>query len=465
MRSRWVLWAAVSSLPQAKRISNDDQLRLGREHAARHGGQIVSELVVPGESRSIILLEDAARRIDAYAQLREMIDGRAFDVLAYLDRSRLGRKASLSMAVVELCHEADILPYEIDNPPATLDIPRDYDGDLLGAIKSVGAQQEIRKLVARRASGMLGRAKRGLNPVNLPFGYVVTWRVENAQRVPEYAIDEPAAEVVRRIFAAYLAGRGRHTIAAELTAIGAPHPSGGDAWTHHSVANTIRRVWRYAGFVEVNAYYKSKSTYFRGPGAWPALIDEATANAVVAERQARNVNRHIPDTPYTLTGLCYCGACGRSLSVHKTTNSVGSTYYYMRCQHHTPQVRIPVPLVIDMLRTLIDDLRTRGIDAYLDAADTDATDMDAQRKAQHVTLADVARRKARADTAYVDGNLDADEYTAQVRRLRNAEAEANAELTRLDDMAATAAQRGTRRDRLEQFVNDGLAMLDRKSVV
>ena len=75
---------------------------------------------MPGESRNIVLFEDACRRIDAYARLRKLIETRAFDVLIYLDRSRLGRKASLSMAVVELCHEAGIVTYETENPPASL---------------------------------------------------------------------------------------------------------------------------------------------------------------------------------------------------------------------------------------------------------------------------------------------------------------------------------------------------------
>ncbi len=71
---------------------------------AKHGGQVVEELVVPGESRSIILLEEVCRRIPAYARLVQLIEARSFDVLVYLDRSRLGRKASLSMAIVELYH-------------------------------------------------------------------------------------------------------------------------------------------------------------------------------------------------------------------------------------------------------------------------------------------------------------------------------------------------------------------------
>lgn len=41
---RFVLWAAVSSQPQVEKISLDDQITQGRQHAERHGGQIVAEL-------------------------------------------------------------------------------------------------------------------------------------------------------------------------------------------------------------------------------------------------------------------------------------------------------------------------------------------------------------------------------------------------------------------------------------
>lgn len=162
---RFVSWAAVSSLPQAQKISLQDQLATNRQHIALHEGTVVAELVVPGESRNIVLFEDAARRMEAYAQLKTLIDQRAFDVLVYLDRSRLGRKASLSMAVVELCHEAGIATYETENPPSSLDVDDSHDDMLLGAIKSVGAQREIAKLKQRHRTGMIGRVQDGKFPI------------------------------------------------------------------------------------------------------------------------------------------------------------------------------------------------------------------------------------------------------------------------------------------------------------
>lgn len=73
---------------------------------------------------------------------------------------------------------------------------------------------------------------------------------------------------------------------------------------------------------------------------------------------------------------------------------------------------------------------------------------------------EVAVAKRRADTAYVDGNLDPDDYGAQVRRLRSQQATAEAEITRLEQLAADLAQRATRRKRVEEFAADGLARLD-----
>lgn len=65
-----------------------------------------------------------------------------------------------------------------------------------------------------------------------------------------------------------------------------------------------------------------------------------------------------------------------------------------------------------------------------------------------------------ADTAYVDGHLDPADYTAQVRRLRARQAQIDAEIERLETLAAVEAQRGSRRLRVADLVADGVAMLD-----
>src|SRR5690606_34972617 len=107
-------WAAVSSLPQAQKISLDDQLAVNRQHIEKHDGILIAELVVPGESRDIVLFEEAAAKMDAYAQLKALLDAKAFDVLICLNRSRLGRTLALAETVAELCRRAGVFVYETE---------------------------------------------------------------------------------------------------------------------------------------------------------------------------------------------------------------------------------------------------------------------------------------------------------------------------------------------------------------
>lgn len=456
---RWVSWAAVSSLPQAKKISIDDQLQINREHCARHGGQLVAELVVPGESRSIVLFEDAARRIDAYARLKDLIDQRAFDVLVYLDPSRLGRIDALVMSVRALCRQAGILPYETDNPPASLAPNSSYDDDLVSAIKAVGAEREVRKMTARHASGMLGRAKSGDHPGRPPWGYVVRYQQDGAQVRQVYEVDEPAAAIVRRLFALYLAGRGADAIAQQFAVEALPTPTDATAWTRNVVRGILRRAYRYAGYVELNVVSPRNRPYYRGRGNWQAIIDEATLTRVLTERKAREGNRKLADARHALTGLCYCGTCGGVMAIHRLTNH-GRQYDYVRCERHKPSLYVRSDYIMDALRQLLVSLPGADLDALLDSGQDHDQSIDAQLRVQALALAQLTHAKTRADTGYVDGNLDAADYTAQVRRLRVRQAQIDAEIERLETLAALEAQRGSRRLRVADLVTDGVAMLD-----
>ena len=457
---RWVSWAAVSSLPQAKKISIDDQLQINREHCARHGGQLVAELVVPGESRSIVLFEDAARRIDAYARFKELIDQRAFDVLVYLDASRLGRIGALVMAVRALCQQAGVILYETDNPPATLSAGSSYDDDLVSAIKAVGAEREVRKTTARHASGMLGRAKAGDHPSRPPWGYVVHYQPDGAKLKQTYVIDESAAATVRRVFALYLSGRGSEAIALQFAAEGLPTATGGP-WTRNGVRSILRRAWRYAGYVELNVLSRAraKRPYYRGRGNWPAIIDESTLQRFLTERQVRKDNRKVADARHILTGLCVCGTCGHGMIIHRLTNQ-GRQYDYIRCGQHKPALYVRSDVIIAALRALLTSLPGMDLDHMLTTDAGNGAVIAAQLQAQAKAMAQLAKAKNRADTAYVDGNLDPADYTAQVHRLRAQQAQIEAESERLEAQVVSAAQRDSRRLRVADLAAAGIVRLD-----
>lgn len=457
MQTRWVSWAAVSSLPQAKKVSNEDQLATNRTHVERHGGTLIAELVVPGESRSIILFEDAARKIDAYAQLKRLIDAKAFDVLVYLDRSRLGRKASLSMAIVELCHDAGIITYETDNPPASLSTHTTHDDALIGAIKSVGAQQEIDKLKRRHEMGMIGRIRAGQFPNRPPFGYSSRYDVDGSRHV---LIDDESAETVRRIFSLYLDGNGTPAIVELLNAEGRRSATG-KPWGITSINRVLDNVWVYSGSVQVNL--RSNREYVRTSGRHPAIISADVAEMVTQERAARVLNRRMPNTKYLLSGVVICAECGQTMHcVRKTTEYKGKLYEHLglRCPRHERERHCTYRHAMTQLRAAIAALNELGIDDLIDA-DAGLADMllgqIAEQEAQTERLQAALQR---ADDAFVSGIMDAERYSRQIDRLNASIAACGAEIERLRTRYDDEADADKRTARIQDVAAHGLAMLD-----
>lgn len=446
MAIRAALWAAVSSKPQAEKVSNEEQLRMGHSHADRLGATVAAELVVPGESRNIVLFEDAARRIPAYAELKRLIDTAAIDVLIYLDRSRLGRQASLSLAVVALCTQAGIATYDMESPPATLKAGGSTDELLMGAIKSMNAQTEIDKLKFRHRMGMIGRVRKGLPANNLAYGYAFAYR-QNGDKLEKYVIvNEMQAAVVRRIMTLYLEGQGGGSIADALNAddIAAP---GSDAWNRHTVSNILANAHWYAGQTMINRHSRTGRPVVSAPGQWPALIDAATYEQIQHERDIRNHNRRVADTPYILSGVCLCMVCGATMAV---TAAPRYGYAYIACRYRHGYVAVRDDVVLAAIRAELATLQSVDIDAMLDTGESDSTAHIAARIAGQKTIIDKAQASMRrVDDAYADGTMDGERYRSQVERIKGQILQAAAEIEHLQSLAAAEAEAGTRRQRLE----------------
>jgi len=330
------IWAAVSSQKQATddKISIPDQLRMGHEHAQRHTLQVIAELIVPGKSRNIVLFEDACRKIEAYAELHKLIQDKAIDVFIYLNRSRLGRKASLSMAVVELCREAGIICYELESPPATLESFDSHDEMIVGAIKSVGAQREIITLQHRHKIGMAERIKRGHFPAGIPWGWLGKWAegIDGKKVLQAIELDPVASGHIRTILLDWYLKQGmtQKAVSQRINSMGIKTPTGGDFWEQASIARMLELIWRYAGYSEMNRKSSSRE-YVRAKGNWPAIITEQEAEMLLAEVARR------ADAPRTVShvklfsGVVICARCNHVMSV-QTDIGYGSA---LRCENVT----------------------------------------------------------------------------------------------------------------------------------
>lgn len=461
---RFAKWIAVSSAQQATddKISPAEQSRLCDEHIARWGGECVAVMNV-AESRSIVLLSDAAAKIPAYAQLLDVIKRRACDVLICYDLSRLGRKTSLILSITELCDEYGILVYEVENPPASLDDPYSYSDRIVHAVQASGYQHEIDKLKERLAYGRAGRVKAGNMPSGRPpYGYTARASIKGTATVRTVHVNPEQAAVVRRIIASYLDGAGLGTIANELNGGGIP-ASGGGVWTHTKVGQLLARIWRYAGYSEITVKTKRGKDYVKSPGKWEPIVSEDVARAVIAERAARYSNRRIANARGRLTGVVWCKRCRHSMSqalaaVEKSGRQRWERFY---CAYHLGHRHaVATAAVMDALRLALDAL----VSADLSTLDTGDNSAMLAALAEDIAghEANIRRHRAnvtRAQTFAVEGLLSADDLRAQLERLNAAIDAERAEIAKLQEQQQAQAAQGTRLERLEEIRARGYEML------
>jgi len=209
---RVAIWCAVSSQPQADRVSLSEQERQGREFAQAIGGEVV---------------------MPAYRELRQGVEAGAFDVLWTVDVDRLGRDPALSQQVISLVEKYDAEVY-LASAPHTLGT-KTVAHRYITAIQGVRASEEQAERVRRQDMGMRGRVRRGLISGIPPLGYDPI-RNPTTGRVTGYTLNDQA-EVVRAITALFLAGHSYAEISRRLNA-GPYRPPRARRWGPTSIPRT-----------------------------------------------------------------------------------------------------------------------------------------------------------------------------------------------------------------------------------
>lgn len=167
----------------------------------------------------------------------------------------------------------------------------------------------------------------------VPYGYV-----KNPDNKDEWLIDEPAAEIVRKIFALTLAGRGIMQIARQLEdekvliptayhiskgrAVKKQVPANPYAWQDSTVGHIISNM-QYTGctvnFMSTTISYKVHKTVYKPQEEWqiipdtqPAIIDRDTWLRVQELREHR-IRPTATGRTSLFSGLVYCADCGSKL--------------------------------------------------------------------------------------------------------------------------------------------------------
>ena len=339
------------------------------------------------------------------------------------------------------------------------------------------AQSESENISANVIWGKNQSAKEG----KVPFQYkrFLGYR-RGTDGKPE--IDPEQAEVVKRIYASFLAGDSMTTIANSLTADGIPTPTGSGRWVPGTIQSIISNE-KYAGNAVLNKTYvvdclskkvkrndgKARPMYFV-ENNHPAIIDSATFGRAQEELARRTGKRKVKQkgtkteqgrysSKYALTELLVCGECGTPYR-RCTWTIKGEKKPVWRCInrldfgkkycHHSPTMEESVlqeAIMTAILRTAKQSADVLGtlklhIGMGLEASDTEDNSLDIQ-----VRIAEIdAEFKAMLQAIATDTVEDFDEQRAtelmaekskleqQLTRYGNAQQEKENAKSRLDEI-------------------------------
>jgi site-specific DNA recombinase len=445
---RLAFWGRVSTEDnQDPESSRAWQLTRARTLIEPHGGQIVTEFFDVDKSRSI----PPQRRPEAVRLLTALADpGRGFDAVVVGEPQRAFYGNQFGNTFPLFAHYG--VPLWVPEVGGPID-PDNEAHDLImnvfgGVSKGERNRIKIRVRAAMAAQAQLEGRFLGGRP---PYGYRLAdagphpnpAKAADGKRLHRLAIDESAAEVVRRIFRDFVAGRGIFAIAELLTAGDIPSPSAHDpdrnphrcglAWSKSAVRAILlnprytgRQVWNRQRKDEVLidvadvALGHTTKQRWNDPDQWiysdqpvhPPIISDGTfaqAQAMLAAKNDRQVVKRPRSSPrpYILRGLLHCGICDRRMQ--GTWNNSRTYYRCMFPAQYALASRIDhprtvylreaevVPELDDWLATTLDPAHLHdALDDLADAARLDQPSPEAAALREEISSYDLRIAQYRA---------------------------------------------------------------------
>ena len=265
--------------------------------------------------------------------------------------SRLSRANSDWYHLMERCAVFHTLLADVDG----IYDPTVYNDRLLLGLKGTMSEAELHLLTQRLYHGRLNKARRGEQFTSAPFGYV---RSPTGNRI-ELDPDEQVQHVVRLIFDKFdeLGSIGavlRYLVRRDIK-LGIRLPSGPDRdqlqW-RPVVRPTLNKILRHPYYAGCYAFgFTRRDPRRMKPGRpgtgtvqvqrlkWEVMIRDAVPAYITWDRYLTNqerlaANRCLPTTPGAprggpslLSGVVYCGRCGRRMRV--AYHAQGTPVYYI----------------------------------------------------------------------------------------------------------------------------------------
>ncbi len=266
-----------------------------------------------------------------YMRMRKMLVNHEYDILIVKDLSRFSRRTGKGLAEFEELSEHDVRIIAIGDG---VDYYQDHIDDwmkikLYFFVNEMPVTDTSRKVLDVIAS----RQSKGEWICSVPFGYVIT----NSKKML-FEVDEPSAEVVRKIFELYIDGWGYKRIANHLTDEHIPTPrmrekarkeaQGDDykgkvkeAWSVVTISEILCNDF-YIGTLRQHKYKRKKingqdveldpSQHIIFENNHEAIIDYRTFAITQELLKQRSTSHYRGQKKYenNYSGYLFCGDCG-----------------------------------------------------------------------------------------------------------------------------------------------------------
>lgn len=397
------IWRAVSSKEQAteEKASLDAQLKSTTAAASDLGAVIIADLCIPGQSRNIPSLEKAARRIDAYRELVELVEADKITHLIVDRADRFGRHHVLTMQVYDLCDRNNVYVYDVSS--RTLTAPG--DDPLLAMVQAYSADRAVRTTSRNNLMGRVERARRGEFSGTLNYGYYYESEKDGTRIVK---LDTEKAKRVKRMVELYLSNNGAKKVAEKLTA------EFGEIWAMSTVYNMLSRVRVYAGQVSF------AGQWFQGKHE--PVINMESAIAVERRRAENAMNKNYGRSAQMFSRMVFCKKCNALMVVSKYRiegKPRRVSYRCKVCNRSIAERRIKKSLIV-WLHQEESDMITNEI-TPIDPAKNRTDSMKSR-------LREIEKSLERLDTRYVSGQLPEERYDRLLKPLEAEAAELRTEI-------------------------------------
>jgi len=316
---RVALYARVSSEAQDVSLSISAQLKALREYADRSGHVIVREFIDEAETGRSILKRPAFREMVSLAKSPL----KAFDAVLVWKYSRFARNRADSIIYKTILRKRGIQVISISEPA-----DNSPTGRLMEAIIEDLDEFYSDNLGEEVTRGMRESVSRGFYlSSKAPYGYRKIRVKDGPKERTKLEIDPYQSQIVISIFNDILSGKGLIEIVRGLNQKGIVSPKG-RGWNKTGIYAIVSNEI-YTGTFVWGRHSKRGNPPVRAENVFPALISKnifSRVQEIMGNRAPVKVHPRRTGSRFLLSGLAFCGRCGKAL-IGQDAKSGKFSYY------------------------------------------------------------------------------------------------------------------------------------------